>query len=351
MKYKVSVIIPIYNSEKYLNQAIDSIINQTFDFENIELILVDDCSTDNSKSIIKKYESKYENCKGIYLSKNSGLPGKPRNIGLEYATADFIVFLDSDDIYTDDGIELLYNTIIKENVDLVISSIYLNLDGKVITINNCPKKYGKFLRVNPLKNQNTFDKLSGNEFVGPCARIFKRKIIKQNKITFPEKTLCEDAYFYFKYLLNSKEIVILPENYIYTYNTHDSSTIHNHNIKLFNRFLNGMILIDKFFKENTNLSCSATINDNLASLLLIFTNTKTNHKEKKELLRKIYDFETNLNFKPNIKNLEVSILNKLILKKYFNLAIILSKIYNIFYNNVFIKKMYRIYNNKKRGSN
>jgi len=80
MKYKVSVIIPVYNAEKYLKTAIDSVINQTIGFENIELIIVNDNSNDNSEQIIKEYSNKYDNIIDIHLDKNSGLPGKPRNI-------------------------------------------------------------------------------------------------------------------------------------------------------------------------------------------------------------------------------------------------------------------------------
>ena len=71
-EYKISIIVPIYNQEKYLKTAITSLINQTFGFENIELILVDDKSTDGSKSIIENFAAKYQNIKPIYLEENTG---------------------------------------------------------------------------------------------------------------------------------------------------------------------------------------------------------------------------------------------------------------------------------------
>ena len=82
-----------------MNAAIDSIINQSLGFENIELIIVDDCSTDNSRNIISDYANEYDNIVPVFLDENSGLPGKPRSLGIKYASADYISFLDSDDEY------------------------------------------------------------------------------------------------------------------------------------------------------------------------------------------------------------------------------------------------------------
>ena len=103
MTFKISVVMPVYNAEKELNAAIDSIINQSLGFENIELIIVDDCSTDNSRNIISDYANEYDNIVPVFLDENSGLPGKPRSLGIKYASADYISFLDSDDEYLKDG--------------------------------------------------------------------------------------------------------------------------------------------------------------------------------------------------------------------------------------------------------
>ena len=92
MAYKISVITPIYNCEKYLRNAIQSIMNQSIGFQNIELILVNDNSTDNSKEIIEEYCEKYENIIGVHLPKNSGQCGRPRNVGMEISTAPYLVF-------------------------------------------------------------------------------------------------------------------------------------------------------------------------------------------------------------------------------------------------------------------
>ena len=105
MEYKVSVIIPVYNADKYLRTAIESVINQTIGFENIELIIVNDNSTDNSRRIIEEYSSKYDNIVDIHLEKNSGYPGKPRNVGIEIANAPYLIFLDADDEYLPEALK------------------------------------------------------------------------------------------------------------------------------------------------------------------------------------------------------------------------------------------------------
>ena len=97
--YKVSVIMPVYNAEEYLGNALDSVINQSMGFENIELILVDDKSTDNSRNIIEEYSNIYYNIKPIFLDENSGCPGIPRNVGIKNASSDYIMFIDNDDEY------------------------------------------------------------------------------------------------------------------------------------------------------------------------------------------------------------------------------------------------------------
>ena len=119
MNYKVSVIVPVYNAQDTLKVAINSVINQTIGFENIELILVDDKSSDNSRKIITSYSNKYGNIKAIFLEENTGSPSKPRNIGIDNSTSLYIIFLDNDDEIIPDYCETLYDTIDKEKVNVV----------------------------------------------------------------------------------------------------------------------------------------------------------------------------------------------------------------------------------------
>ena len=117
--YKLSVIIPTYNAENYVLDAIESVKSQTIGFENIELILVDDNSSDNTKSILERLNAKYENVKTIFLEGNSGSPSKPRNIGIQNSSTDYIMFLDNDDSFCDDFCEKMYSTIRSNEAEIV----------------------------------------------------------------------------------------------------------------------------------------------------------------------------------------------------------------------------------------
>lgn len=121
---KISVIIPVYNVERYLRECLDSIINQTH--RNLEIICIDDGSPDNSINILKDY-SKIDNRIFIKQQQNSGL-SKARNEGIKISTGKYLIFVDSDDWLPLDAIELLYKKIKKENSDIVI--------GGRITITN-----------------------------------------------------------------------------------------------------------------------------------------------------------------------------------------------------------------------
>lgn len=117
MKDLISVVIPVYNVEKYLREAVDSVIVQTY--KNLEIILIDDGSPDNCGVICDEYQSKFSNIKVIH-KENNGL-GMARNSGIEIASGDYIYFLDSDDYIASDEIEKLHAAIIKNRVDMAIT--------------------------------------------------------------------------------------------------------------------------------------------------------------------------------------------------------------------------------------
>lgn len=108
-KYKISIIIPFYNSDRYLEEAINSVINQTIGFENIQLILVNDGSEDNSEEICLKYKNIYDNV--IYLKQQNQGVSSARNKGLKYVEGKYINFIDSDDKWEKDALLYMYNFI------------------------------------------------------------------------------------------------------------------------------------------------------------------------------------------------------------------------------------------------
>lgn len=130
MTYKISIIIPTYNAKNYLMTAVDSVINQSFGFNNIELIIVDDNSSDGTKEILKELSNKYGNIVPIFLKENTGSPSKPRNIGIQNASSEYIMFLDNDDYYCPNFCETMYNTIIKYNADVISCRNYDYINGE-----------------------------------------------------------------------------------------------------------------------------------------------------------------------------------------------------------------------------
>ena len=202
--YKVSVIIPIYNAEKFIERCIASIINQTMDFNEIEVILIDDNSSDNSKDIIKQYANRYKNIKPIYLETNHGGPSIPRNKGIEIASAEYIMFIDNDDEYNPEICETLYNYITSHDVDCVACrSCRVKPNGEIIIEHFS-------LPPHLIKDEIYFENEEVLKYGGAVVwnKIFKKEILINNNIYFPNSRN-EDYYFMFMYSMNSRNIVYL----------------------------------------------------------------------------------------------------------------------------------------------
>lgn len=178
---KVSVIVPIYNVEKYLEKCINSLLSQTL--EDIQIILVNDGSKDNSGNIAKEYEKNNKD-RVIYVEKENGGLSDARNYGLKYATGDFIAFLDSDDYIEKNAYEEMYNKAIEENADYVECDFIWEFPNKI----RVDKQY-------PYKNKK--EMLS---FVRVVAwnKLIKRQLITDNNLEFPKGLRYEDIEFTYK---------------------------------------------------------------------------------------------------------------------------------------------------------
>ncbi|WP_019265772.1 glycosyltransferase [Methanobrevibacter smithii] len=211
--FRISIIIPVYNMENFLTRAIDSIINQSFGFNKLEVILVDDCSSDNSRKIIGEYCEKYDNIKSVFLKENSGFAGKPRNIGLRYASADYVMFLDPDDSYFEDACNVLYEKITNENADIVSGNFIDSFfqDGKKYDWEDKFELKGDEIKVNSIKeNMNLF-----NVYPSVWAKIFKKDFILSNNIWFPEHLPGQDLFFVHHALFKAKGIVFINKEIVY----------------------------------------------------------------------------------------------------------------------------------------
>lgn len=207
-KYKISIIIPAFNLEDKINRAFDSIKNQTLSFKDIEIIFIDDNSKDNTFNILNDLKNTYENVSLFKTDKNSGYAGKPRNIGLKHASADYVLFLDGDDELLKDSCEVLYNKITSTDSDIVIGGQINVFDG--IHQHNPPLTCGAERIFKDMKNQEVLD-------IRPAitAKMFKKDLLIKNNITFPEGISGQDLVFFMKALLNSKQIVVLNNFYVY----------------------------------------------------------------------------------------------------------------------------------------
>ncbi len=201
--YKISVIIPVYNVEKYIDEAMNSLLKQTIGFENLEVIFADDCSTDISGSLIDDYAKRYPNVTAIHLKKNSGAAGIPRNEAMKLATAEYLMFLDPDDYYTEEACTCLYEQMKKSGHDLV-SGYYseINEAGELLT--DKTKLYEQFEEKTFSVEQQYSEILKlQNAF---WCKIYKRSVIIRNEIEFPPHIPGQDTVFLCRYLLCCKEI-------------------------------------------------------------------------------------------------------------------------------------------------
>ena len=223
---KISVIIPVYNVEKYLEECLNSIVNQTF--KDIEIICVNDCSTDNSLSILEEYAKKDNRIKIINLKQNIK-QGGARNKGLDIAQGEYIMFVDSDDYIETDTIEYFYNAIDNNKCDLV-ASYFTNFansdlaDVKTLceSMNLCQQTY----------RRNTgfynFNKEFENYTSNPVVRLYKKEIIDKYHIRFPEKLIQEDEAFYWCYFSVISNIYYIDKLF-YHRRIHESGTMYNRN--------------------------------------------------------------------------------------------------------------------------
>jgi len=207
--YKISIILPVYNVENYLKRCFDSLLSQTIGFSNLQVIFVDDSSTDNSREIIDRYSETYENVISLHLSKNSGFAGKPRNEGMKFAFADYLLFLDPDDYLLDNACDILYRKIIESDADIVVGG-YKKEDWTAIWHSLIDAK--ETLIENPKNNLSIYFNPPGL-----ASKLFKKELLLDNNIRFPEKLPAQDLVFLTETYLNSKSVLSLNEIIIFEY--------------------------------------------------------------------------------------------------------------------------------------
>ncbi|MDO5848454.1 MAG: glycosyltransferase family 2 protein [Methanobrevibacter sp.] len=263
MDDKISIILPIFNVGPHLRGGIDSLINQTIGHENLEIIMVDDCSKDDSGEIIDEYAAKYDCCKAIHFEENSGSATAPRNRGIEEATGNYLMFLDPDDRFVEDACETLYAAIVEHDADVAFARFRRIFPDKVQKsyspfIDDLETNYPgeEFQEANPLNISDALWKsvfkriLYGRDNpsnynrdrpideiviediqeeidilnIPPAvwSKIYRADFIKNNDIRFPDFRCGEDLAFSFEVFLKAKGIVFLNNYMCCNYYIRDS---------------------------------------------------------------------------------------------------------------------------------
>lgn len=215
-KCKLSIIVPVYGVEKYIDKCLNSLVKQSL--KEIEIIVVNDGTKDNSQKIIDKYVKKYPDKIKSYIKENGG-QGSARNYGLKKTTGEYIGYVDSDDFVEKDMYKKLYNKAKENNYDIVVCGNY-----------NVSEDYQNKNIDAFINNYNTDLE---NIFFGKMAvwnKIYKRDILIKNKLEFKEKVWYEDLAFTLKAIMNSNTFAFIDEP-LYDYLIREGSTMNNSNVQ------------------------------------------------------------------------------------------------------------------------
>ena len=233
MGKKVSVIIPVYNAAQYLERCLDSVINQTL--KDIEIICINDCSTDNSLEILEEYASKDNRIKIIDFKENKGVAAA-RNAGINEAQGEYIGFVDPDDYIDSDFYAQLYKKAYETKADIVkgndINVVYCDGTKKMLPQNGSIKEH------------------KINFWVQFTTAIFKKDFLIKNNIEFPEEmNVCEDIVFVTKSAILTNLIEIVPNANYYYIRRDDSLDSNQYNSQKIDSVINYVRTITNFIKE------------------------------------------------------------------------------------------------------
>lgn len=332
--YKVTIVIPVFNAESCLDNAINSIINQTIGFENIELILVDDCSSDNSRSIINKYSNKYDNIVPFFADENHGFPGYGRNVGIDMSSSEYLMFLDNDDQLDYQMCEKLYNAI-----------EYYDCDIACCDIRECDDVWNVTQKMGPSNLVEEYVISYGDEIFNYNSglvwnKLFKKDIINKFEIKFLVDNYCDDTAFCVEYMMHSNKLVYLNGYVGYLWMRRSESLSNSKELKnLIPLFWGYSYILDFLIKNNKINLLSAVYNPCITYLLGQSVLLKSKD-EKLIFFEKLYEFEIKYDLIANLSNPFFSFANFFILKKKFNLAYFILLIYSKLKDSSFLRKLY-----------
>ncbi|MBQ8665555.1 MAG: glycosyltransferase family 2 protein [Lachnospiraceae bacterium] len=250
----VSIIVPVYMTEQYIDKCLKSLVQQTY--SNIEIICVDDCTSDNSIDIVREYMKSDSRIQLVRHEINSGL-AEARNTGLAHSKGEYIVFVDSDDWVCRDYIEKLYELTLKYDADISVCSYARSLTWYEDIHQQTQEKIEKYSGRDAIKKMFSADKYQTDiTLTVAWNKLFKREII--DGICFPKGKLYEDQPFAIKAYYNSQRVVVTNRKLYFYRKNHSSITMQRFNI----RILDELDLYDdmkEFFRNNNERDILNTV--------------------------------------------------------------------------------------------
>ena len=266
---KISVIIPVYNAEKYFPVCLESLLIQTF--TDFEVIVVDDCSTDNSVAIAENYLERFgERLKIFSLEENTGSGAIPRNVGLEVASGKYIFFVDSDDLLIDVALEELYNCAEESGAEVVYMNCGFLCGAEIFPKSIVAREWDPTFSVEeptfePDDLRERVKKFLKNGFVwSPWTKFLRRDFLIDNGIKFPSMRISEDGSWTLEIICLAKKFLRMPSP-LYVWRSNENSMTRSNRspeqnlVFWINPMINGLDYLDDFmssldfFKQNPSI--------------------------------------------------------------------------------------------------
>lgn len=320
---KVSIIVPVYNVENYLEKCLNSLVKQTL--KNIEIIVVNDGTKDNSQNIIDKFTKKYSNIKS-YKKKNGGL-SSARNYGLKHARGEYIAFVDSDDYVEFDMYENMYKKAKESDFDVVVCNLNYIYDNKSI------KAYSNVNK--DLLTKSEIKKSMINIYPAAWNKIYKKQLF-ENNVLFKEKVWYEDVEFLYRLYPYISSIGVV-EGYYYNYVQRVGAITKTFDNRVFDYISNWNGIVEfykknKFYNEYENEIEYCYVRYLYATFIKTASNFKDKDMFNKALIEAIYNvkkhfpnYRKNVYFYKNIKGLYLLSYNKLYSKIIYFIKHMLSR--------------------------
>ncbi len=326
----ISIIVPIYNTEKYLHECLDSIINQSY--TNFEVLLINDGSTDSSGMICQEYAERDSRFR--YIEKENGGVSSARNLGLERSGGAYITFIDSDDWIEFNYLEVLYTALKENDTDVAISTYKRFAQDGVFYLRSYSKENDEFLNIGTRSRDSFLEILPklgelDHSFYSISSKLIKRKII--GNLLFDEQvSYAEDLNFFF-HLYLEVESVVYVRDYTYIYRTHDASTSQNfnelkalHELEIFKRMFQQIekmgIPTFQYFRRLKNLVASRIVGFPTSKAIREYESFVSEARERVTYPQPLISLVVPIY---NVENYLWSCLNSIVKQTYSNIEVLL----------------------------